>query len=249
MRRLITATALMTTLALPAAAFDLEAMSDEERAAFRAEIRAYLLDNPEVIMEAVQVLEARNEQAAAQNDGALVAAHKTAIFEDGYSHVGGNPEGDVTIVEFIDYRCGFCRRAHGEVLELVESDGNIRVITKEFPILGPNSTASSKFAIAVKQIAGGAAYEQANNALIALNGEMSPPAMRRLASQLGLDADAVLEAMESDAVLDEIAQTRALAELLQIRGTPTFVFGDQMVRGYVPIDGMREIVAQVRSPG
>lgn len=247
--RLLAATALTASLALPAQAFDLSAMSDAERAAFRAEFRAYLLENPEVIMEAVAVLEERQQAEAAQADVSLVATHAEAIFNDGYSHISGNPDGDITIVEFIDYRCGYCRRAHGDVQELIASDGNIRLITKEFPILGPNSSASAAFAVAVKQVAGPEAYEAANAALIQLNAEMSEPAMRRLAATLDVDADAVLAAMQTEAVQAEIQQTRALAQALNINGTPTFVVGDEMLRGYVPLEGMREIVARARDGG
>ncbi|WP_425038554.1 DsbA family protein [Primorskyibacter sp. S187A] len=249
MTRLLTTTALLGALALPAQAFDLTDMSDAERAAFRAEIRNYLLENPDVIMEAVAVLEERQQADAAQNDEAMLEANKAALFDDGFSHVGGNPEGDVTIVEFIDYRCGYCRRAHDEVAQLIAGDGNIRLITKEFPILGPNSTASSKFAIAVKHVAGGEAYEAANEALIRLNGEMSPKALRRLADTLGVDADAVIAKMESEDVAREINETRALAQRLQINGTPTFVVESQMLRGYLPLQAMQEIVARVRAEG
>lgn len=236
-----------------AAPLDLAELTDEERAAFRAEVRAYLLENPEVIMEAVAVLEQRQQEEAAREDVDLIRTHADAIFDDGYSHVGGNPEGDVTIVEFIDYRCGFCRRAHGEVHDLVSTDGDIRLVTKEFPILGPNSTVSSQFAVAVKQVAGDAAYVAAGELLIALNAEMTEPALRRLAETLEVDADAVLAAMETEAVRAEILQTRALAQQLNINGTPTFVIrgdaGAEMLRGYVPLEGMMEVVEGVREAG
>jgi len=234
--------------------FDFAAMSDSERGAFRAEVRTFLMENPEVIMEAVAVLEERERAEAAQADAGLIRAHAETIFEDGYSHIAGNPEGDITIVEFVDYRCGYCRRAHGDVQELVSSDGNIRLVTKEFPILGPNSMVSSQFAIAVKQVAGPEAYAAAYDLLITLNAEMTEPALRRLAETLDVDADAVLAAMQSDAVREEIRQTRALAQQLNISGTPTFVLGSidgesEMLRGYVPLDGMRRIVAEVREAG
>ena len=92
----------------PAAALDLSAMTAEERALFRAEVRAYLLDNPEVIMEAVRSLEERQAEAQAKADLDLVQRHAEAIFNDGFSYVGGNPDGDITLVEFMDYRCSFC---------------------------------------------------------------------------------------------------------------------------------------------
>jgi hypothetical protein len=112
----------------PAAANPFEAMTVEEREAFRAELRAYLLENPEVLEEAIAVLEERRAQLQAEADIALVTANAEALFEDAGSWVGGNPEGDITVVEFIDYRCGYCRRAYQEVEELVATDGNIRFI-------------------------------------------------------------------------------------------------------------------------
>lgn len=238
--------AAFAALALPGQALDIGEMTAEERAIFRAEVRAYLLENPEVIMEAVAVLEQRQVADKAAQDMTLVRVNAEDIFNDGYSWVGGNPDGDITLVEFIDYRCGYCRRAHDEVKELVESDGNIRVIMKEFPILGESSTLSSRFAIAVKQIAGADAYEAANDALIRLRSDANAVTLSKLAGSLGLDADTILAHMDSDEVSLEIQKTRELAQRLQITGTPTFVMQDDMLRGYVPLDQMREIVAAIR---
>lgn len=238
--------ALATATATQAADLDLDNMTDAQRDAFGAQVREYLLENPEVIMEAVQVLEARQAQAQAQGDLDLVAANTDALFNDGYSWVGGNPDGDVTIVEFFDYRCGFCRRAHPEVKQLLEIDGNIRYIAKEFPILGENSMISSRFAIAVRKVAGDDAYAAANEALIALNSDMDEPVLRRLATSLDLDADAVLDAMDDEDITQQIAETRALAQALQINGTPSFVMGTQMIRGYLPLDAMQEVIAEER---
>jgi protein-disulfide isomerase len=238
--------ALATATATQAADLDLDNMTDAQRDAFGAQVREYLLENPEVIMEAVQVLEARQAQAQAQGDLDLVAANTDALFNDGYSWVGGNPDGDVTIVEFFDYRCGFCRRAHPEVKQLLEIDGNIRYIAKEFPILGENSMISSRFAIAVRKVAGDDAYAAANEALIALNSDMDEPVLRRLATSLDLDADAVLDAMDDEDITRQIAETRALAQSLQINGTPSFVMGTQMIRGYLPLDAMQEVIAEER---
>ncbi|PWL36043.1 DsbA family protein [Marivita sp. XM-24bin2] len=238
--------ALLMATGVQAADLDLSNMSEEDRAAFGAQVRAYLLENPEVIMEAVQVLEERQAAQQAQGDVALIENNAEAIFNDGYSWVGGNPEGDVTIVEFFDYRCGFCRRAHPEVAQLLELDGNIRYVAKEFPILGENSLISSRFALAAREIGGDDAYEAAKEALIVLNGDMDETVLRRLANTLGLDADAVLGAMDDEGITEQLATTRALAQTLQINGTPSFVMGDQLVRGYVPLDAMQQIVAEAR---
>ena len=156
--------------AVPAAAFDVGDMTDAERKAFREEIRAYLLDNPEVLMEAIAVLEDREEAERAEADADLVAAHADALFDDGVSWVGGNPDGDVTIVEFLDYRCSYCRRAHPEIAELLAQDSDIRLIVKEFPILGEDSLMASRFAIAVHRLGGDAAYEAVHDMLITQRG-------------------------------------------------------------------------------
>jgi len=246
MHRLI-APLLAAGLALPANAMDLTELTDAERAQFRAEVRAYLMDNPEVIMEAVALLQNREAEAQARADDNLVSDNAAAIFDDGYSWVGGNPDGDITLVEFLDYRCGYCKRAHGEVAKLLETDGNIRLIVKELPILGDQSVLASRFAIATKQIAGDDSYKAVNDALMAYNGDVTLPALRRLASTFGLDMDAIEVRMDSDEVTMEIAQTRALAQQLSISGTPTFVMHDELLRGYLPFDQMMALVDEKRS--
>ncbi len=237
---------LAATLALPAVALDLDAMTAEERALFRDEVRSYLLDNPEIIMQAVEVLQAREAQEQEQADLTLVSDNAAEIFDDGYSWVGGNPDGDIVLVEFLDYRCGYCKRAHNEVAQLLESDGNIKLIVKEFPILGEQSVLASRFAVATKQIAGAESYHAMHEALMSYNGDLSLPALRRLASTFGLDTDAIEARMDSDKVTQEIAATRALAQRLAISGTPTFVMHDEMLRGYLPFDQMQALVAEKR---
>ncbi len=246
MFRTLATSALALTLALPAAALDLTNMTAEERANFREEIRAYLLDNPEIIMEAVGVLEAREQAAQAQADLSLVSDNAAELFDDGYSFVGGNPDGDITLVEFLDYRCGFCKRAHGEVAKMLESDGNIRLIVKEFPILGEQSLLASRFAVATKQVAGGDAYKGLTDALMTMSGDVTMRSLRRMASTFGLDADAIEARMDSDEVTMEIQRTRALAQRLQITGTPTFVLQDELLRGFLPYDEMMALVAEKR---
>lgn len=231
---------------LPAQAFDITQMSEAERAAFQAEIRAYLLEHPEVMTEVAAVLESREAAAQAENDTALVAAYETALFEDPNSWVGGNPEGDITLVKFIDYRCGYCRKANAEVAELVKSDGNIRFILKEYPILGPESDLSARFAISVRQIGGDAAYAKAHDALITFRGEVNEASLTALAGELGLDPAAVLARMDSAEVSQIIEANHALGQEMAINGTPTFVIGGQMLRGYVPLEAMLLIVAAER---
>ena len=231
----------------PAQALDLNAMSDAERAEFGEQVREYLLENPEVIIEAINILEQRNAEAEAVADKELVAANADALFNDGYSWVGGNPDGDITLVEFMDYRCGYCRRAVPEVTKLLSEDGNIRLVIKELPILGDASVMSSRFAVATKHVAGDDAYKQVHDALLEFSGDPSDVTLRRISDGLGLDSDAIMDAMDSDQVTEEINQTRELARRMNISGTPSFVLGTEMLRGFLPADQMQQIADGVRA--
>ena len=248
LRKLLLSAALaFGALAVPAQALDLNAMSDEERDAFGNQVREYLMENPEVIMEAVRALEARQAEAQAEADVALVADNADALFDDGFSYVGGNPDGDIVLVEFMDYRCGFCKRAFGEVEKLLESDGNIRFVVKEFPILGEQSVLASRFAIATQMVAGDEAYKAVHDALMSFNGDITLASLRRLADTYGVDTAAVEAKMDDEEVTDRIRSTRALAQQLQITGTPTFVLQDELLRGYLPFDQLQTIVEDKRS--
>jgi protein-disulfide isomerase len=240
-RTLIGVTALMMTSTAAMAE-----MTPAEREAFRAEVRAFLLEDPEVLLEAMEVLQSRQDQNAAQRDLAMLRDNADLIYRDPNSWAGGNLEADLTIVEFVDYRCGYCRKAHDEVAELVESDGNIRLVLKEFPILGEQSLKSSQFAIALRQLHGDDAYKAAHDALIAFRGDITPESLTRLAKDLGHDPAPILARMSAPEVQAVIDVNHALGSMMDINGTPTFVIDETMVRGYVPLQGMRQIVAGQR---
>jgi protein-disulfide isomerase len=247
MRSLFAGTALTLTLALPGFADGLTDMSDAERAAFRAEVRAYLMENPEVLVEVMNELEAREQVAAVARDKEMLAAQSDAIFNDAASYVGGNPDGDITVVEFIDYRCGYCRKAWQEVDQLVEGDGNIRFVLKEFPILGEQSVLASRFAIAVLQLHGDDAYKQAHDALLSMRADTTPDALVRVANDLGLEPQPIMDRMNAPEVTKVIEDNHRLAQTMDISGTPTFVVGGTMVRGYVPLEAMQQIVEEQRA--
>lgn len=238
---------LALALGTTAMATDLTQMTDAEKAAFGAQVRAYLLENPEVLQEAIQVLQDRQQQAADVQDQQVLKDYHDAIFNDPASWVGGNPQGDITVVEFMDYRCTYCRKAYSEIEDLVKTDGNVRFVLKEFPILGEDSVASSRFAIAVRLVGGDDAYKKAHDALIVLRGSPDTATLTRLAGDLGVDAKAVMDRMNSDEVTQIIAANHAIASKLNISGTPTFVIGNTLVRGYVPEDQMKQVVEQERA--
>ncbi|ARJ68570.1 DsbA family protein [Paracoccus contaminans] len=250
MKSLLTAAALMAASALPlsvqpAAAFDPASMTEAEKTAFGEAVRDYIMSNPQVLVEAVNQMEAQRLADESKNDKALVAANRAEIMDDGRSWVGGNPKGDLTMVEFIDYRCGYCRKVASEVDEVVAKDGNIRLILKEFPILGRESELASRYAIAVKQTAGADAYKAAHDKLYAMRGEVTMESLGALAAEQGLDAQAITRHMNSEAVTAEIRANRQLAEKMQIMGTPTFVIGPELLRG-IPSTGMTAAIEQIR---
>lgn len=248
MKRILPAAALaITTFTAPAMATDLMDLTDSERDMFRAEVRAYLMENPEVLLEAINVLEQRQAKAEAVNDATLLQDNADEIFNDGVSYIGGNPDGDITIVEFSDYRCPYCKRAHEEMAELLARDGNIKLIYKEFPILGPESLSTAKFAIASLMVAGPGAYEKISDALMKLRGAPTSDALTKLAKANGLDVGAVMIKMDSPEVMQVIQANRALGQRLKISGTPTFIIQDQIVRGYLPLENMQAIVKETRA--
>lgn len=238
--------ALGIMLAGPAMALDLDNMSDAERQSFEAAVRAYLLEHPEVIFEAVDVYEQRQASVSAMADAELIRANAEAIFNDGVSWIGGNPAGDITVVEFLDYRCGYCKKAFDEVRELIERDGNIRFIVKELPILGEESLLGARFAIAVRTVAGAEAYAAVHDELMTMRSKLTQAALNRIAKRHRLDMDAIEAAMEAEATDAEIRANYLLAQQLGINGTPGFVFETEMQRGYAPLETMKATVARVR---
>lgn len=218
------------------------------RAMLHTEIRSYLLANPEILNEMVDLLEARRQAEAAAADRAMVATNATAIFDDGFSFVGGNPDGSVTIVEFLDYQCGYCRRAHPDITRLIDVDGDLRWIVKELPILGPGSELAARAAIATLQAAGPDAYLDLNHRLMGLQGPIDDTVLDRVLGEAGLDTAAIRAGMGTDEVTRRLQATRDLAGGLAISGTPTFVIGDRMLRGAVPLASMAELIERVRTP-
>ena len=228
-------------------AFDLNNMTSADRETFQKEIRRYILENPDIIFEAADLVRKREAALEVQEDEDLIRANFDEIFYDNYSYVGGNPDGDITLVEFVDYKCGYCRKASEIVREFLKTDRNIRFVVKEFPILGEASLISSKFAIAVKNIGGLEEYKFVHDILLTLTADPSEAYLRRIATELQLDPEELFTAMESEPVLQEISQTSELAKKLQIGGTPTFIFEEQVLRGFVPLDVLLQVAETVRN--
>ena len=221
-------------------------MTEIEREALRTEIRAYLLEYPEILMEAINLLEARRKADTQQADAALIAASSEQLYNDPNSWVSGNPDGDVTVVEFADYRCGFCKKAHPVLKELLQLDPNLRLVLKEFPILGPDSTAAARMATAAQDL-DPANFEALNDALMRFEGQLTESISYQIASREGYDIAALKKRAASAEIEARIGDNYALARTLGLQGTPSFILGNQIIRGFLPLDRMQAAVAEARA--
>lgn len=233
----------LAALALPAAAEEIAPGLDRET--LRREIRAYLLENPEVLYEALEILENRRRIAEAAAERDLVRAHAEEIRNDGYSHVAGNPDGRLTVVEFFDYRCGYCKRAHADITTLVRTNPDIRFVLKEFPILGPDSLLAARAAMAALRQGGGKYYDF-HNRLMTFGGAINDAVIDKLAERSGIDVARMRADMALPEIEQQIARTHALAQTLGLNGTPTFIIGDRIVRGAIPLDEMIRVADLAR---
>lgn len=222
------------------------AMDDAQRTAIENVVRDYLMKNPEIILQAVEALQQREKMAETERAKAALVANQQALARNPADPVAGNPQGDVTVVEFFDYQCGYCKAVQADTQRLIKDDPKLRFVFKELPILGPASVIASKAALAAR---GQGKYLELHNALMAQRGQLDEEVILRLAKSVGLDTDRLKKDMESREVLSAIAANQALAEQLGIRGTPGFVFGTELVPGAIKLDDMKRLVAATRAKG
>lgn len=227
----------------PAAAS--QTMSPADRKAIEDVVREFILKNPEIIVEAVRNLQERGKQESNQRLKENLVAKRSELLNDPDTPVGGNPKGDVTIVEFFDYRCAFCKRVMPALQEVLKTDSNVRFVFKEFPILGPESVTASKVALAAWFI-DKAKYEALHWALMKATGALPESRLMKLATDAGFDAKAVKKAMDDPKIEDLIRRNYALAEALEINGTPAFVIGDHVIRGATDLAAFRQVIAKAR---
>lgn len=205
-------------------------------------VKEYLLKNPEIIRQAGEVLAAREEAAKQAVLAKALAANRAALERDAGSPVGGNPKGDVTVVEFFDYNCGFCKRVAPSVKALIDADKNVRVVYKEFPILGPTSLLGAKAALAAKRQGKYVAFHEA---LFELP-EISDATIKELSARLGLDHVRLVNDMGDALILRQIETDSALARSLDINGTPGFVIGERLLPGAVETAVLQQVVSEQR---
>lgn len=241
-RTTLTALPLLTVLAapLPAVAQEMTA-EDIKELALQA-----IIENPEIVMQAVAILQEREAAAAEAQAEAAIADSRDTLERDPNAPVGGNPDGTVTVVEFFDYNCGFCRRAGPEIDALLAADTDVRVVYREWPILSEGSVFAARAALAAREQG---KYDAMHKALMTASSRLDERSVMQIAAGLDLDADKLRADMESAAVNEHLQTTRALAESLGFTGTPSFVIGDTRVPGFVESDQLQQIVNEARDEG
>lgn len=246
MRKLILGAALALTTT-PAAGFDPAAMSPSERDAFGAAVRDYLLANPGLVYEMLAKLEGERMADEATADRDRIAKWSELLFQDDGGAVLGNPEGDVALVIFTDYRCPFCRATEDDLAALIAADPGLRVVVKHYPILSPDSATAAAFALAVAEIGGTAAHAKAHARLFGLRGGYSEATLSGLAQDLGLPVEQVMSRMRSPEVTARIEQNLALGREFGFDATPSFVLPHLLVRGQVPAGVLADYLDQARA--
>ena len=236
--------ALMALLLLaPIASAQETSITPAQKTEIEKLVHDYIVAHPEVIKEAIQALQAKEEQSKADAQTQAVLENKDKLFNDPATPVAGNPMGDVTIVEFFDYHCPYCKAVAAPLQKLTEEDKGVRLVMKEFPILGQDSLLASQAALAsVPQ----GKYWEFHQALMEHRGQFDMEVIKSIAAKVGLDPAKLEADMQSDTIKPIISANHDLAQTLDIGATPTFIIGDEVVEGAVPLERLKELIQKAR---
>jgi protein-disulfide isomerase len=234
---------LAAATALPALGQEKSALNPAQREQVKTLVREYLLEHPEVIAEAIGKLQEKEEAKKDADRAASIAMNKQELFSPKEATVIGNLQGDITIVEFFDYNCGYCKTMFNDILQVMKADGKIKVVTKEFPILGPGSITASKAALASRNQR---KYSEFHQALMNYKGPLNEAAINTVAKGVGINVEKLQEDMK-DPELDKIIdRNHDLAKELGITGTPALIVGDTFVGGAIGKDRLSAMIAEAR---
>lgn len=200
-------------------------------------------ENPEIVLEAVAILEQRQAEDQAQAQADVLSSQRQLLERDPNAPVLGNPDGDVTVVEFFDYNCPYCRRVKPEVKAMIEADPNIRLVYREWPILGDGSVFAAKAALAAREQG---KYEEFHWAMMGLKGRANEASVLRIAAEIGLEIEKLRKDMDAPEVQEHIDTSMRLTRSLGFNGTPSFVIGDNLVAGFVKRAELEKRVAEAR---
>jgi protein-disulfide isomerase len=232
-------------MAAPAAA---QGFSDAQRSEVERIIRDYLMRHPEVLQEAIAELEKRQLVADTERHKVAVKENRQLLFSSPRQVTVGNLQGDVTLVEFFDYNCGYCKRALQDLLNLMKADPKLKVVLKEFPVLGPASIEAAQVGAAVRmQDRGGKKYLEFHQKLLSGRGQVDRARAVAVAKEVGLDVARLEKDMTSDEVRATLEESMQLADKLGLNGTPSYVIGPNVVVGAVGYDALKEKVEAARA--
>jgi protein-disulfide isomerase len=207
-------------------------------------IADYLKQHPEVIIDALQAYQKKQDAAKADQARQSIAAAKDQLLNDTTNPVGGNAKGDITLVEFFDYNCPYCKAVDADLRKAIATDGNVRIVYKEFPILGPESLVASRAALAS---AAQGKYQAFHDKLLAYKGNLDDGAIYSIAGDVGLDVSKLKADMEKPEIKDQIGRNYHLADKLNIQGTPAFIIGDTLLPGAASADDLAAAFKHARS--
>jgi protein-disulfide isomerase len=230
-------------LAASAAAQEKSAFSDAERKEIKGLVRAYLLENPEIINEMVELLQEKQDAERERKQREVIAKHRDEIFNPPEATVIGNVKGDVTVVEFFDYNCGYCKSMFPAVMETLAEDGKIRLVIKELPILGPASEVAAKAALASRKQG---KYSEYHQALLSHKGSLTDGPIMAIAERVGLDVAQLKKDMDDRSIRDIIERNRDLARDLQINGTPAVFVGEAFFPGAISKENLKLAIDEAR---
>lgn len=244
--RLLAAAAAAALLMLPAAPSRAQSFSDAQRGEIEKIIKDYLVKHPEVLEEASAELDKRKQAAEADKARTEIKNHSDALFNSPRQVTVGNTKGDVTLVEFFDYNCGYCKRALSDLTTIMKDDPKLRVVLKEFPVLGPGSVEAAKVAVAVRMQDAGKKYFDFHLKLLGGRGQADLARALAAAKEAGFDMARIQKDMASDEVAASINENMKLAEALGLNGTPSYIVGDEVVVGAVGLAALKEKVNVAR---
>lgn len=213
------------------------------REEIEAIVREYILKHPEVLLESVRGLEERQRAEQADQVRRAIATHREQLLRDPSAPVAGNPQGDVTVVEFFDYRCPHCQRMAGTVQKLIDEDSRVRIVYKEWPVLGPDSVVAARAALAAHRQG---KYLSFHKALLASTENIDRARVLAVAASVGLDTAALEKAMDEPEIAEILQRNHALARSLGLTGTPAFIIGSEFAPGAIGLDVMKDLVARAR---
>ena len=245
-RRFIPALTALALLGAPAVA-SAQGFTDAQKGEIKSIIKDYLLSNPEILEEVSTELSKRQAIAEAAKHEAAVAKNANLIYNSPRGVVLGNKDGDVTFVEFFDYNCGYCKKAMSDMLDLMKSDPKLKVVLKDFPVLGPGSVEAAQVAVAVKmQDPTGKKYLDFHQKLLGGRGQADKARALAVAKEVGIDMARLDKDMTSPEVRATLEENFKLAEEMGMNGTPSYVIGKQVVVGAIGLDGLKEKVSTAR---